>query len=204
MKKEYDEIMGHIEVTPEMRQRVLGHIRDTEIHAAPSKVLSFPVLKKYLSAACLILLIAGAVTLPHLLHQEGPEPPVLEGHGIVEAASLQELSEIVGFEINEEFSLPFESDEILYTSYWQDLAEIEYSGEGQSAIYRVSRGTEDNSGDFTEHDSSAEIIAAGCSVVLRGDDGRYTLAIWTDGEFSYSLSLSQAVTEEDWREVLRP
>lgn len=202
MKKEYDEIMGHIEVTPEMRQRVLGHIRDTEIHATPSKVLPFPVLKKYLSAAaCLILLIAWAVTL---LHQEGTEPPVLEGHGIVEAVSLQELSDIVGFEINEEFSLPFEPDEILYTSYWQDLAEIEYSGEGQSAIYRVSRGTEDNSGDFTEYDSSTEIIAAGCSVVLRGDDGRYTLAIWTDGEFSYSLSLSQAVTEEDWCEVLRP
>ncbi len=204
MKRKYDEIMEHIEVTPEMRQRVLRHIQETEISAVPSKVLPFPALKKYLSvAACFILLIAGAITLSHLLHQEGPEPPVQEGHEIVEATSLQELSDLVGFEINEEFSLPFEPDEILYTSYWHDLAEIEYSSEDQSAIYRKSRGTEDNSGDFTEHDSSSEIIAAGHSITLKGNDGRYTLAIWTDGEFSYSLSLSQSVTEEDWHGILR-
>lgn len=206
MKRKYDEIMGRIEVTPEIRQRVLRSIREEEISLPAHKALTLPKLKKYLSAAaCFALLIAGTVILPQILDRKEQSPPqVAVSYGIEEAASLQELSELTGFTITEEFKLPFTPAETAYASYWRELAQIEYSGEGQSAVFRKSIGTEDNSGDFSIYDDSAELVVDGHTVLLKGNDGGYSLAIWTDGEYSYSLSLSQTATEEQWSHILHP
>lgn len=206
MKKEYDEIMEHIEVTSEMRQRILQHIQEGNIPAAPDGTLQFSSLRKYLSvAACFVVLLAGAIALPRLLNQGGPEPPLVTvGQGIEEAASLQELSDLVGFEIDEEAALPFDVDKVSYFSYWNELAEIQYDGAGQSAIFRKSIGTEDNSGDYTEYGDIITIEVSGRSVTLKGYDGAYSLAVWLDGNYAYSLSLSKAVTEEEWYGILCP
>ena len=205
MKREYDEIMEHIQVTPEMRRRILRHIQEERI-SVPSS-LRFPGLKGYLSAAaCFVLLLAGAAALPRLMERSAPEPPpvVNAGYGIEEAASLQELAGLVGFVITEDFSLPFEPAETICASYWRELAQIEYRGENQSASFRQSPGTKDNSGDFTVYSSSVEITVGGCTVTLRGNDGTYTLALWTDGEFSFSLRLSAPASEREWCEILLP
>lgn len=206
MKRKYDEIMEHIEVTPEIRQRVLRRIREEHISPPAHKDLPVPKLKKYLAAAaCFVLLLAGTAILPQILDRgEQNPPPLAAGYGIEEAASLQELAELTGFAITEEFQLPFTPAETAYASYWRELAQIEYSGEGQSAVFRKSMGTEDNSGDFSSYDHSAELILDGHSVLLKGNDGAYSLAIWTDGEYAYSLRLSQTVTEEEWSRILLP
>lgn len=199
MKMEYDEIMEHIQVTPEMRERVLAHIREADIAAPSPKVLPFSSLKKYWSvAACFVLLLAGAIALPHLLNQADPEPPVLAGPNIVEAASLQELSGLVGFEVTEDFSLPFKAERITYCSYWNEMAQIEYSGEGCSARYRQSPGADDNSGDYNTYGDTTVIAVNDLDVTLKGDNGIYTLAIWTDESCTYSLSLSPGAKADDW------
>lgn len=206
MKKEYDEIMEHIEVTSEMRQRILQHIQEEDISPAPIRTLQFPSFRKYLSvAACFVALLAGTIALPHLLNQGEPEPPsVIVGQGVEEAASLQELSDLVGFEIREKIALPFDVDKINYFSYWNELAEIQYSGAERSARFRKSIGTEDNSGDYTEYKDMIAIDVSGHSVTLRGYDGAYSLAVWTNENYAYSLFLSEAVTEEEWYEILCP
>ena len=206
--------MEHIGVTPEMRQRVLRHIQEEDISSPTHKPLTFPKLKKYLAAACFILLIAGTTILPQILDRgeanpppdyEKPNlPPVAANHGIEETVSLQELEKLTGFAITEEFQLPFTPAEISYASYWRELAQIEYSGEGQSAMFRKSMGTEDNSGDFSIYDHATELVVDGHSVLLKGNDGAYSLAIWADEEYAYSLRLSQAVTEEEWSRILHP
>lgn len=203
MKKEYDEIMDHIEVTPEMRQRILRHIQEKNIIPSSPKVLRFSSFKKYLSvAACFVVLLAGAIALPNLLNGNEVEPPVLVGQGIEEAMSIQELSELVGFEIKEEFTLPFTIEETMYSSYWNELAEIRYTGGGQSAVYRQSPGTDNNSGDYNSYKESAEISAGSITVTLSGDGGTFSLAVWTDGDYAYSLRLAQAVTADEWNAIL--
>lgn len=202
--KAYEEIMDKIEVTPEMRRRVLAHIAQEDIAPTRSKVLRFPAWKKYLSAAaCLVLVIAGAAALPRLLEPKQPEPPpVLLSPGIEEAPSLAELSKLVGFEVNTGFTLPFEPEETTYCSYWNELAQIQYSGQGQSATYRQSAGTQDNSGDYTTYGDVIETTANGLPVTLKGDGGAYVLAVWTDGAFSYSLYLSQGASEAEWLDIV--
>lgn len=205
MKKRYDEIMEHIAVTSEMRQRVLQHIQEESIPAAPARILRFPSLQKYLSvAACFAILLAGTIALPRMLTPQEAGPPAAAGQGIVEAASLQELSGLVGFAIDEEAALPFEVDKIVYLSYWNELAEIQYIGAEQSANFRKSVGTEDNSGDYTEYKDIIAINISGHPVTLKGYDGAYSLAVWTDGGYAYSLSLSDAAAKEEWYGILCP
>ena len=205
MKRRYNKIMEHIEVTPEMRQRVLERIQEKAVTFPPRKALFFPAWKKILSvAACFVLLLMGAVMLPHMLQGEVADPPDLSGSGIEEASSLQELAGWVGFEITESFNLPSEPSDTFYVSYWRELAQIEYRSGEQSAIFRKSAGKEDNSGDYSEYANIEEIQTGDHTVMLKGNDGKYSLAVWTDGEFSYSLSMSPAMGETEWEAVLTP
>lgn len=204
MRRAYDEILERIEVTPEMRRRALQRIAAEDIVPAKLKVLRFPKLKKYLpAAACLVLVIAGAVTLPRLIQLQTPGNVQVIPQ-IEEAASPDGLSRLVGFEVNVGFVLPFAPEETTYCSYWNELAQIQYSGAGQTATYRQSAGTADNSGDYTAYGDVAEITANGLSVTLKGDKGVYLLAVWTDGTFSYSLRLSQGAPEAQWLGILSP
>ena len=140
--------------------------------------------------------------MPHLLDRTEPEPPVFGTPNIVEANSIQDLSALVGFEVTEEFSLPFEVEERTYCSYWNELAEITYSGKGHSAVFRQSLGTDDCSGDYNTYHDITEIIVSGLNITLKGNDGIYVLAIWTDGIYAYSLSLSPGAEKNVWQNSL--
>ncbi len=203
LRRAYDEIMDRIEVTEEMRQRVLSRIAQEDIEPAPPKVLRFPAWKKYLSAAaCLILVIAGAAALPRLIPLLPPGETVQIVPRIQDASSLAELSGLVGFEVSPAAALPFTPEEMAYCAYWNELAQIQYSGQGQTATYRQSVGESDNSGDYTAYRDVTKITAGGLSVTLKGDAGAYVLAVWTDGTFSYSLRLSQGLAEAQWHTLL--
>ena len=66
----------------------------------------------------------------------------------------------------------------------------------------LSVGAEDHSGDWNEYPAQQTITAAGCTVTLKGETGSYTLAIWTDGNYSYSLSLSSGQPESVWQTII--
>lgn len=84
----------------------------------------------------------------------------------------------------------------------EELAEIDYTGEGKTACYRKAAGTEDCSGDYNVYTDVTEFEAGSITVTLKGDAGQYTLAIWTDGSYSYSLSLSDGLSLSDWQALL--
>ena len=202
LSKAYEELMGRIEVTPELRRRVLERIEAEVPAPARPRVVRIPAWKKYLSAAaCLVLVIAGAAMLPKVIPSD-PPGNVQVVPNIQEAQSLSQLSELVGFTVSEDFTLPFTPEKTVYCSYWNEMAQIQYSGEGQTATYRQSAGTEDNSGNYTDYGDTAEVADDGPAVTLRGDGGVYTLAVWTDGTFSYSLALSHGATLAGWLTIL--
>ena len=99
--------------------------------------------------------------------------------------------------------LPFDVEETTYTSYWGELAEICYAGGGQIADLRTSAGTEDNSGDYTDYPAVTELTVGTVTAELRGEAAeRYTLAVWTDGQYAYSLRLSDGQSTEVWQRLL--
>lgn len=169
------------------------------------------VTKLLSMAACLAVIIAAASALrspaqastsDDLQTNEGDTPGFVQGGAdIVEIDSAAALSAAVGFEVND-IDLPFTPEQTEYISYWHELAEIDYTGEGKAACYRKAAGTEDCSGDYNVYTDVTEFEESGMTVMLKGDAGQYTLAIWTDGSYSYSLSLSDGLSLSDWQALM--
>lgn len=99
-------------------------------------------------------------------------------------------------------NLPFTPEQTTYLSYWQEMAEIVYAGEGQTATYRKAPGIADVSGDSNDYTAETVIQAGGCSVALKGPARRMYWAIWNDGDYSYSLALSQGIPADQWEAVI--
>lgn len=205
MNKKYDEIMDKIEVTEEMRQRILKNIQETDMSEHP-KGIRFPKWKRYISiAACFAVIFVGTLTVTNFLNQlpVQSDPPIAGVQAIEECASMEELSTAVGFPIEGLSDLPFEIDHAIYTSYWNELAQIEYYGSnGQTALYRKSTGTDDNSGNYNSFEDVTQATIDGMSATLKGTDGAYSLAWWTDGVYAYSVCLSEGVSQSIWETII--
>lgn len=196
----YDEVMEKLEVTPEMRARILQNVETqmAEPRKKPNRLRRFAAL-----AACLAILLVGAAALPKLISSPTPEESETTiANGMVEVASKEELSEAVGFPVKSAQSLPFFPQSIYYTSYWGDMAQIDYANGGSTACFRQSLGEEDNSGDWSEYPAQKSLTVNGCAVTLKGEADSYTLAIWQDGTYSYSLSLSAGQPASVWESIV--
>ena len=203
MSKSYDEIMEEIQVTDEMRDRILQNIAKTDLQKKSSgkKRSRFYRWQKYsLTAACLALLLIGAVALPKLWSDNGQEPPVVGSEsgtgelsgvatwGIQECSSAEALSEAAGFPVEDLEQLPFTVTETNYSYLGDGLAEIRYSGTEEERLdYRKATGAEDNSGVYLEFDRVQETESNGVKVTLKGDEDRIYLILWQKDEFSYSI-----------------
>ena len=98
--------------------------------------------------------------------------------------------------------LPFEAKEKTYMTIGEELAEIIYTGEDNRLIYRMSVGEDDNSGDYTVYENITEIKVSGLTVTLKGKKGLVNLAIWSDGKYAYSLSVDEAVKDEEMTAII--
>ena len=203
---QYVELMDRINVTDEMRQHILENIQKLNIHKADTpKVLNLASVKRWMAvAACFTVLLVGSIALPKILKPTETESPDTQvQNGIVEVASVDELSAAVGFEVADVTDIPFAIENQTYTTYWDKMAQITYTGEGQTAVYRKSIGTDDNSGDYNTYGSETELVISTEAVTLKGEDDLYTLAIWTDGEYAYSLKLTSGETETIWSDMIQ-
>ena len=196
----YDEVMEKLEVTPEMRARILQNVETqmAEPCKKPNRLRRFAAL-----AACLAVLLVGAMALPKFISSPVPEESeTMVANGMVEVTSKEELSEAVGFPVKSAQSLPFFPQSIYYTSYWGEMAQIDYANGGSMACFRQSLGEEDNSGDWSEYPAQKSLTVNGCAVTLKGEADSYTLAIWQDGTYSYSLSLSAGQPASVWESIV--
>lgn len=209
LNKRYDAVMEKIEVTDEMRRRILTHIDGMDLEAAPrSNVRRLPAVRRLAAlAACLVLLAAGGLSLRYFQPGETVDPiptegVVLGGSGIVEASDAAALSELVSFEVKELTDLPFQVDGVTYASYFSTLSQIKYVGEERSLTLRQSAGEGDNSGDFNVYAVTEVREMGDWSVTLKGDGENWTLAIWSDGTYAYSAHAEPGFTLSEWERVI--
>ena len=132
LKQEYDAVMEHLQVTPDMRRRVLEHIRQADLSRRAASPSGYR--RALAAAACLALLAAGAAVLPLLSSETEPEPPVLSVPDIAPYASASDLAQAVGFPVEELSALPFQPEQTTYLSYWGEMAQIQYTAGEASAV----------------------------------------------------------------------
>lgn len=206
MRQAYREVMDHIAVTQEMRERVLHHIRAMDLPAAKARARMIWT-RRLAAAACFAVLAVGAVALPRInTPSQEQNPPGVE-HGVwnrTQTASLEELSQVVGFAVEGLESLPFPVMETSYTAYGKEMAEVTYTGETQSLVYRKTAGSTDPSGDYTAYSHVLVLELETGIVTLKGEEESYCLALWEDGTYSYSARASEGYSQDQWAQMLEP
>ncbi len=196
MSEKYGHIMDRIKVTDEMHSRIMHGVRTAAVEKP--KPLLFAKARRYIAAAaCLAVIIAGALTLYGIINKEWEQPPLLTAPGSDEYSSAFELSSALGFEVRDAEKLPFVPDEVIYTAIINEIAEITYIGSGQTAVLRISQGSEDNSGDYNEYPQVKQAEINSLKITLKGGPDGFSLAVWEEGGLSYSLGLSVPADEQE-------
>lgn len=204
--------MGHVTVSEEMRARILQKV-DLSGRDSGTKAVPFSRWKRYAAAAaCAVAVLVCALAMPQILsvYQNrsaadtmGSDTPLTGSQADVTCRSAKELTGQIGFPVTDLTTLPFEKTAASYHSLFGEIAEIIYTGpDGQSAVFRKSAGTEDNSGVYDTFSDTGSISVGKVKVTLKGNGTQFTLASWTDGTYAYSVVLSEGVGKDIWKTVI--
>lgn len=199
MENRYDRIMKNIEVTPKMHDRILNNINNLDLDRNTKKVIPFPNYRKYFSiAACFVILLVGTVFIHNTINLPS-EPPVqmTPGEGIIDYSTAGELSEAMEFTVKEIQDMPFTVATVYYTSFDGDLAQVKYIGQNNTATLRMALGTEDISGDYSKYANITTQAINGHDVIMKGNNGKFRLAVWQYDGFSYSVHFAEGVSEQE-------
>lgn len=197
----YREIMDKIEVTDEMKNRIMDHINHEDFSNS-NKIASINIFRKYLSiAACLMIVVIGGIAIPRMINISNQGNDIVTAPDILEVASADALTKEIGFEVRDITSLKDKSVETTYIAY-DEMGEISYSFDGKNISYRKSKGNEDNSGDYNEYENEKKLIVNDCNVILKGSNELYSNANWTDNNFSYSIYCYDGLSEHDLQDII--
>ncbi len=187
--------MDRIEVTDDMHARVLHHALRQYADRSKAAGRRKPGIFLQYAAATILLLMVGVAVLDSFIL---PTNETLSSdEGIVEFESAEKLSEYVGFRIESIGSLAAAADSIYYASYDAALAEIEYLLGEQTYTYRISQGSEDNSGDYNTYTLEERQSIGQITATLKGDGDRIALTLWETDGFMHSLSVLEPIPRDE-------
>ena len=206
----YNEIMERLTVSDEMKKRLTEGAGKAE--QSKGKVIRLATVRRAaLIAACFALLIVVVFVISGINANENSVAPGgvdttgpidQTPWGSVEYKSATELSKASGIEISDLENLPFKATETVYQDYETGLVEITYSNGADSLSYRVSKGDEDNSGDYNEYGNVYEKEIGGTAVTLKGEGDLIFCALYKRGGYSYSITSAGGLTLEQLEKMI--
>ena len=101
--------------------------------------------------------------------------------------SLDDAEEMAGFDL----TLPKTAD--MLEAIENKMIQAFYGEDGTDMLIRKALGSEDISGDYNEYAQTKTVDG----VTLKGADGQFSLAMWTNGEYTYSISVGSALSQTD-------
>lgn len=114
---------------------------------------------------------------------EGVRPP----SPFISYDNMTEAAKMAGFDM----TVPNTPDSI---EAWEGyMIQTLYGEDGSDMLIRKAMGNEDISGDYNEY-KQVETVEG---VTLKGKNGLFSLAVWTSGDYSYSISVSKALSQAD-------
>ncbi len=209
----YNEVMERLTVTPEMREGILQNV--VKEQKENNEQTRHSMYNRYIAmAACFVLVLIGAVGIPKLVtlydqddqgnNSQPATTEYVQGTFVVEEKKdVQELSDVLGFPVQELENIPYHIDQTEYLAYGEDIAEINYIGKDQTICYRKGNGTEDVSGIYEIYTDTKVITVRTQNVTVRGEGDIIYLATWTDGTYAYSIYTEQGVTQKQLEDMLK-
>ena len=95
------------------------------------------------------------------------------------------------------------SDRRTFRAIENDLLEVIYSkGEEEIAHIRKAAGAGDISGDYNVYPQVDTVTVNGAEVMRKGDAGKVSLATWTAGEYTYSISVESGISAREMTRLI--
>ena len=152
-----------------------------------------------------VLLGNGAVTLEDgkiVIKTGSNEDDVQIPSPFIDCSSLAEASQVAGFGVRAPKSVG-DYDRASISAIDGELIDILYESGDDTVRVRKGAGTEDISGDYNSYAETAVSEVDGMDVTMKGDGGRVSLAVWTSGEYTYSVSASAGMSRTEMADLIR-
>ena len=101
--------------------------------------------------------------------------------------TLDAAEELAGFDL----TLPKTADKL--EAIENEMIQAFYGEDGTDMLIRKALDSEDISGDYNKYAQTKTVDG----VTLKGADGQFSLALWTNGEYTYSISVRSALSQTD-------
>ena len=195
----YSEAISKIECTEEIGERVL---RNIDHHFRTRKMMRRSVYSTVgiLAAAALLFLIVRFLNSRAVEKPGGNEPPIIASSFKTEKFdSAEKLSEAAGYEVREISGVPFEITERVYELN-EKSAVITYIGKEDKLYFEKSSSEETLTEYEVSYPDSKTVARNNTEVTLKGENSIIYQALWTDGEYYFSIRDENGIGEE---EILR-
>ncbi|MGI6029119.1 MAG: hypothetical protein ACOX81_06895 [Candidatus Heteroscillospira sp.] len=106
--------------------------------------------------------------------------------------TLDEAEEAAGFSL----TLPRAADKL--EAIENEMIQAFYGEDGADMLIRKAVGSGDISGDYNKYEQVETVDR----VTLKGAGNQFSLALWTDGEYTYSVSVGSALSQADMIELV--
>lgn len=111
-----------------------------------------------------------------------------------ECQSLEEASKLAGFEISVPDAVGEYSERIIRVMSNEMIEILCSKPESDSRIaIRKAKGSKDISGDFNQYNETYEAAVGELQVTMKGNDTNVSVAIWTNGHYSFSVSSTDSM-----------
>ncbi len=114
----------------------------------------------------------------------------------VECATIGDAEKLAGFSIRVPESV-VGYDEKYITAIEEDMIEVQFShGEDAELWFRKGVGAEDISGDYNVYKEEKSVEVQGQSVMIKGTENGYKLAIWNANGYAYAIGSTTELSED--------
>ena len=141
--------------------------------------------------------------------EDGEKPSVSENVQIpnpwTDCETLEEAEKLAGFDIAVPDSVEGYSDRAIRAMSYdgETMIEVIFSNgapedeNGYSELrIRKAPGAEDISGDYNTYAEKSVLAAGDVEADVSGNDGTISLAVWTSGDYTYSIAVSDGAAAE--------
>lgn len=106
----------------------------------------------------------------------------------VDCKTITDAEKNVGFTIYAPEKIPADYTQEAIRTMEKSLFEIIYVNGKNELRFRQGKGSKDISSDYNEYKESNTIAVGNLQVTTKGDNGKVSLATWTDGGYAFAIS----------------
>ncbi|MGC6174705.1 DUF4367 domain-containing protein [Lacrimispora sp. 38-1] len=114
--------------------------------------------------------------------------------------TIEDAEKIAGFHVTAPDKIPEGYTQSIIQAIKDDLVQIIYKDGENEITFRQGKDSEGNgdiSGDYNQYKEKNTIMTGDLKVLIRGNDGKVSNAVWTNGKHAFSITANPGETGLD-------